>query len=537
MTEEKPAKPPRATLEQKIKILDYYQQSQRPQLDTVEKFKDEVAISTSTFNEWVKHQAEYRKRYHQLLTEFQKNSKRKITYKYDRINRAMDLLVQQRLARGESVTEPVLRGYWQVYAHQFGVDNPKRLIGFSHGWLSQFKKRHGIARRKEDGKLVPVTANENDKRANDREPEKPRTQFQPQQTLSFRGQYPYYEDGSVRDRLSNQSGQTQSANGKPGQNTASSAPLDLGDKISPADVEKFIFSVADRFFQDNQYLYPQTLKIYQEFKSSFLSERLIDLRATKGQPVGGTQVSGSQLVSGTPISDMSSQISLSNHRGQNHSQSLQHSSQLHIQSMNMDHLNNMESMPIPNQVHHQMSGQLSQQLAQSDNMMEMLRSRTRKQKPKQKKSKYDPALQPLPLPQLLLLHRLHPLARDGQNGNQQRDGANGPSIPNMAQGNIGQASIGQGNIGQSNIGQSNVGQTNIGQDNMGQGNIGQESIGPENIGQGSIGQGGIGQTNYAHGDVRDGLEEMFTREGGRYEGQWPKSALRKIWEQNKIMLS
>lgn len=139
---------PRATLEQKITILDYFHASGRPQLDTVEKFKDMVAISTLTFNEWVKRENEYRERYRQLDSKFEKSSRRKSSYKYEKINRAMDAMVQQKLGMNESVTEPMLREYWKMYAHQFGVENPKRLVSFSHGWLSQFKKRHGLLRKK-----------------------------------------------------------------------------------------------------------------------------------------------------------------------------------------------------------------------------------------------------------------------------------------------------------------------------------------------------------------------------------------------------
>lgn len=250
MTQPKKEGPPRATLEQKIKILDYYHQSQRPQLETVDKFKNEVAISTLAFNEWVKHEDEYRARYRELLSEFQKNSRRKVKYKYDKINRAMDLLVQQRMERGEPVTEPVLREFWQVYAHQFGVDNPKRLIGFSHGWLNQFKKRHGLTKTKGPKDDATCVSNEKILAA---KPEKQPAPFQPQNPLNFPGPYSKPEAGPAA-----------------------------------AEIEKFIFSVADRFFHEHQYDYPQSVKTYHEFKLAFLSERLIDLRSKEPErPVDG----------------------------------------------------------------------------------------------------------------------------------------------------------------------------------------------------------------------------------------------------------
>ncbi|WPK23401.1 hypothetical protein PUMCH_000640 [Australozyma saopauloensis] len=314
MSKPKPTKLPRATLEQKIKILDFYHQSDKPQLETVEAFRDQVAISTLTFNEWVKREDEYRKQYQALDGEFQKNSRRKTKFKYEKINRAMDLLVKQRLERGEPVTEPILRDYWQVYAHQFGVDNPKRLCLFSHGWLNHFKKRHGICKLKKIGndpeeadaavnstlnfnkKLLTgavadptaaspaaasattaVSSASNPADMGTKYAPEPVGLFKPQLSLNFALPYPrLLEDStvSVSETPTNDSGQlslglyeTQAGN-KLGAN-----PFTL------ADMERFIENVAEPFFIKNQYDYPQTMKLYQDFKNSFLSERLISLRS------------------------------------------------------------------------------------------------------------------------------------------------------------------------------------------------------------------------------------------------------------------
>lgn len=296
---------PRATLEQKIQILDYFHSSDRPQLDTVEKFKDMVAISTLTFNEWVKRELEYRERYKQLDSNFEKNLKRKSSYKYDKINKAMDLLVQQRLKQNQSVTEPLLRKYWQMYAHQFGVDNPKRLISFSHGWLSQFKKRHGLLRKKgladadlttftnerllveplatsgasedysgnELGSSDELDGEESRNRKSRRQGNSQgSSQFRPQDTLSFQAQFPYTERNLPQRR-------EESTNAN---SLASAMSLSMAPNKTPTagDIEKFLFNVADEFFNEHQYEYPQTIKMYHEFKSSFLSERLIDLRSS-----------------------------------------------------------------------------------------------------------------------------------------------------------------------------------------------------------------------------------------------------------------
>lgn len=153
-----PGKLPRATLEQKVSILDFYHQSNRPQLETVDRYKNEISISTSSFSEWLKNEEELRERLRQAETSFSKHSRRKVKFKYEKINHAMDTLVKQRLDNDEPINEPLLREHWSIFAHQFGVDDPKRLVGFSHGWLSQFKKRHGLNKTNMSGSTAIVNS-------------------------------------------------------------------------------------------------------------------------------------------------------------------------------------------------------------------------------------------------------------------------------------------------------------------------------------------------------------------------------------------
>ena len=136
----------RATLAQKIQVLDYFHSSGSSQLKTVNKFRNEISISKSSLSEWLKRENDLRQSFAQDEFKLSKNSRRKVKFKYEKINRAMDMLVQSRLEKNEPITQPILRQHWSVYAHQYGVDDPKRLICFSHGWLNQFKKRHGLKR-------------------------------------------------------------------------------------------------------------------------------------------------------------------------------------------------------------------------------------------------------------------------------------------------------------------------------------------------------------------------------------------------------
>lgn len=143
---------PRATLEQKIAVLDFFharvkeEGGRTSQADIVKHFRDKIAISTSSFSEWVKHEDTLRQLYN-LPNKAHRRSKRRIKFKYEEINHEMDMLVQRQLKEGKPVTEPFLREHWIELANRFGVNDPKRLRGFSHGWLTQFKKRNVLDRQ------------------------------------------------------------------------------------------------------------------------------------------------------------------------------------------------------------------------------------------------------------------------------------------------------------------------------------------------------------------------------------------------------
>lgn len=540
---------PRATLEQKIRILDYYHSSERPQLDTVDKFKEEVAISTSTFNEWVKHEGEYRERYQLLLTDFQKNARRKVKYKYDKINRAMDLLVQQKMERNESVTEPVLRGYWQIYAHQFGVDNPKRLCGFSHGWLSQFKKRHGLS-RKRDLRDADLTRTNNEKllasavgslasgltaqsagstpqeeqqvQVTQTSPHKVDasngSQFQPQHTLSFPGQFPYYDEDKDR---------TEESESRESLASAMSLSIAPDKPATAADIERFIFTIADHFFHEHQYEYPQTVKMYLEFKNSFLGERLIDLRLKPevgvpiSQPLQSHTMPSHQSL-GTVSRETHHQSIANHHQGSHHLQAAPVQNHKSHHNLHQSHQSQLQAQPQSSRVGqshgHSSTHQISHSSQTSSRASHQSRSSSHNHgqshqgqsqghqlngPPEGKRRHIDTTIPPLPASQLLSLHQLHPLPKKHAPVTQlqpqmhqslQRLPSNRqehllPTLPALIPA---QATYQN----------------------------------PRHL-----------QTPETREPV---LEDMFIRRDGRpyrEDGEWSKSALRKIWEQNKIMLS
>lgn len=151
---EDPRRLPRTNLEEKIIIIDYFKNSNKPQSETVEHFKEKFSISTSSFSEWLKHEEELRERYIRAIngprgvSENLKLSKRKSTFKYGPINEAMHKIVSERMSMDLPVTEPILRHYWSKFTKEYGVTDPKRAKCFSHGWLANFKKRHGLTKAK-----------------------------------------------------------------------------------------------------------------------------------------------------------------------------------------------------------------------------------------------------------------------------------------------------------------------------------------------------------------------------------------------------
>lgn len=60
--------------------------------------------------------------------------------------------------------------------------------------------------------------------------------------------------------------------------------------INGSDIERFIYMFADRFFHDHQYEYPQTIKIFQDFKNSFFNERIVSMRSMQQQMLQQQQI-------------------------------------------------------------------------------------------------------------------------------------------------------------------------------------------------------------------------------------------------------
>lgn len=380
-------KRPRATLQQKVQILDYLHAKKCLQVEAVQHFKHKVAISKSSINEWLKHEAELRLRL-QAAPAAAGGQKRRVKFKYEQINLKMDALVEANPA----LTGPQLRVYWRKYAHKFGVDDPKRLEGFSHGWFEQFKKRHNLHRGAHEtrGDRGPEERDEqfqtSEEATDEGSSEEAKgaefegkmfvservagwrgggdKEFQPATSLGYTPAVEPYEerrggsrllpyerlpkhlefrndlrargdeadglregglrgesDGALRGEsegalrgelrggrlrgelsggglsdlgiltgLGESGGLDKVGEAQPGRNVCiQNDPKSIGSEVlvgpivgpaaSADEIESFFFSRANNFFARNQYDYPQTIKLYEKFKASFLSEKLILMRA------------------------------------------------------------------------------------------------------------------------------------------------------------------------------------------------------------------------------------------------------------------
>jgi urease gamma subunit len=261
---------PRATLEQKIAVLDFYHEraskenEKTSQADVVKHFKDKISISTSSFSEWVKNEDTLRALYNHPNSAHRR-SKRKLKFKYEEINAAMDQLVQQRLKEGKSVTEPFLREHWVVLANRYGVEDPKRLQSFSHGWLSQFKKRHKL-----------------DRQSREKERQDPRPQQLTELGNSsgygaldeygeeFMQNYETLINNQMLQPLNVRPAAPQQLNQGFSQQVAQVMPQPF---ISETDFEMFLEKYGEEFMSLSQEKYPESAKLFTQFVKVFKRER------------------------------------------------------------------------------------------------------------------------------------------------------------------------------------------------------------------------------------------------------------------------
>lgn len=133
---------PRATLEQRLQLLTLYHQSNMTQAQIVEKFREKISISGSTFSEWVRREQEFREKYKLLSKKELLNSGRN-TVK-NNINDLMDEFARNCRKGQIEITDQMIKEQWCKSLQVLGLEDSKKLKNFNPTWLSKFKKRHGL---------------------------------------------------------------------------------------------------------------------------------------------------------------------------------------------------------------------------------------------------------------------------------------------------------------------------------------------------------------------------------------------------------
>ncbi|ONH66540.1 hypothetical protein BON22_3640 [Cyberlindnera fabianii] len=310
MTITKSKRLPRATLEQKIMVLDHFHASQRTQANTVEHFREQIAISTSSLSEWLKEEASLREQYSLGAGQY-RNSKRKLKFKYELINNDMGEFVKMRKKNGEAITEPILREHWRVLAARHGVEDPKRLQTVAH--QDQERKQRGSlslasARQESLGhsqqlttqglsqlQSPPQSANtglQTGLRAN--ATTNAQTSVPPAPGSTFLDEYndDYMQSLQGYDTLMSQQGflsnqfrpqphttiqpqlkQQQMVPNRPHQSLRTTQTTQATQTINESDFERFLLNYADVFLSLHQADYPETQKLFVQMCSVFKREK------------------------------------------------------------------------------------------------------------------------------------------------------------------------------------------------------------------------------------------------------------------------
>ncbi|KAG7922616.1 hypothetical protein KL905_001837 [Ogataea polymorpha] len=143
---------PRATLEQKIRVLDWHHQSnKKSQQHTVNHFKSlgEFSITKSTLNRWVLSEPQLREVYQNLTLNNSKVFKTRPRLKNPEINRCLEILYAQSCLEDRPLSEKSLISKWSDFYnlwHGLGDSGNAKMPPKSNGWLHHFKKKNSVKR-------------------------------------------------------------------------------------------------------------------------------------------------------------------------------------------------------------------------------------------------------------------------------------------------------------------------------------------------------------------------------------------------------
>ncbi|GMM32140.1 hypothetical protein DAMA08_048850 [Martiniozyma asiatica (nom. inval.)] len=152
-------KKPRATLAQKIEVLDYYHgSSKRTQHETFKHFQNlnQFSISPATLSNWVYCESQIREEF--SINPSTTNYKKKPVLKFPEITNAVERHIKLNFKPGDAITDKLLRGIFVDYCIKAGInENDFKL---SAGMLHSFKRRNFISKGRLQNQKLSVEAEE-----------------------------------------------------------------------------------------------------------------------------------------------------------------------------------------------------------------------------------------------------------------------------------------------------------------------------------------------------------------------------------------
>ena len=150
-----PTKKENATLEQRIKILDWYYKNGKNQSATAKHFDKKylsLNLKQPLLSKWVKKEEYWRKQWQDSCASRENVHQAKHIRQtlHPEVTEMMELWVSKAMQNNVLLTGEVLRQKWKQFADLAGVPEDEWL-NLSDGWLTRFKTRNGLRQIKQHG--------------------------------------------------------------------------------------------------------------------------------------------------------------------------------------------------------------------------------------------------------------------------------------------------------------------------------------------------------------------------------------------------
>jgi hypothetical protein len=145
-------KPVRATLAQKLEVLDWHNKNGKNQTKTAKHFDaiyPEICFKQPLISSWVSEEDRIREQAETAASHF----KRVRVTRFPQIDEMLDQWVTQALHSNLTINGDVIRAKWQEFASMEKIPSEKWL-SLSQGWLTRFKDRHQLQSFRKHGEAA-----------------------------------------------------------------------------------------------------------------------------------------------------------------------------------------------------------------------------------------------------------------------------------------------------------------------------------------------------------------------------------------------